>query len=85
MKKLLTCIGLLVCLTGCNIFDTPIDELNKLKKPIVIVSLSGEGVILQGADGKLLFYNGSYYITKAISNGGYKTGDILIDIIKDKN
>jgi hypothetical protein len=85
MKKLLTCISLLVCLTGCSLLDTPIDEINKLKKPIVIVAISGEGVLLQGADGKILFYNSSYYIAKAISNSGYKTGDIFIDIIKDKN
>lgn len=75
--KSLILLLLFLCF-GCDSEGNYPSPLNRAPKPIKIIAVNLEGVILQDGEGKVYCYNENYHFSQIIIAGGYKTGDILI-------
>ncbi len=80
MRKIIL-LMMVILLCGC---DWDVDsktprELNKAKRPVRIVALNGEGLIVTDANGKLYSYPESFYFVQTLMESGMKVGDVLMD------
>ena len=62
----------------CGCYKSRVDEMNDLKRPITIVSISKDkDILVSGADGKLLLIPNVYYLAGPLAE--MKPGDVVIE------
>lgn len=76
MKKLLLVL-LFLCVLGCDPDNRLPRGLNKVKRPLTIVTLNKEGVTLMDGEGLLYSYHESYYFSQNLLASDLKVGDVL--------
>ena len=77
LGKLLYAVGMMA-LAGCSLSSGQMPhELNRAERPLVLVAVNDEGVIIRAGDGQLYSYSESYYFAQTILKSGLTAGDTL--------
>tara|TARA_R110000850_G_scaffold54186_1_gene129194 strand:+ start:316 stop:651 length:336 start_codon:yes stop_codon:yes gene_type:complete len=76
--KYLLLVAVMALLSGCNdpSNQTP-GGLNSADRPLTLVVVGKQGVVIEDGIGNLHTYNESYHFAQAIMSSGLKAGDVI--------
>ena len=79
-KNIVILIAAIVLCCSCSdlVKSQAPPELNRAKRPITIMAINDQGVMLVDGDGILYSYDEEYYFVQPLLKAGYKKGDQLV-------